>query len=215
MRQRILGGLSLVGAILLWLGRGVTEHMFFGWMVHELNPSISAIVEFGPPLFLAVLGLFLLYRGSSKTALVQPRQATGGTTSPATTPDVRTSKEEERIFVGASITPRYLLGFFEEHTGIQATQMTKPFVGKWMRLSGPLGEVLAPRPEYGAQLTFQKNDPKGETDWFRYVLIFMRFDPPWVDRLSILRRGDQLTVIGQIKTVEPLVLNLDHCELVD
>lgn len=108
-----------------------------------------------------------------------------------------------------------MLSFFEEHTGIQAAQMAKPFIGKWIKLSGRLGEVLASTPQYGAQLTFQRDDVKGERDCPHNIVVYMRFDPPWHDRLAILRRDDQLTVIGQISTIAPLVLNLVHCELVD
>lgn len=214
MRQQILGGLSLAGGILLWFGRGLTEHIFFGWMVHEMNSSAAAILEYGPPLVLALLGLYLLYRGSSATVSMQLHQGTAAT-PPVITPEVTTSQKEGKVFVGENITPRYLLNFFEEHTGIQASVLTKAFIGKWMRLSGPLGEVLATDPKYGAQLTFERDYEKPDREWFDYITVYMNFDELWIDRLAILRRGDQLTVIGEIKAVVPLVLTLHHCELVD
>ena len=42
-------------------------------------------------------------------------------------------------------------------------------------------------------------------------ICFMQFDLPWLDRLSILRRGNRLTVIGQITTVENYGVTLDPC----
>jgi hypothetical protein len=214
MRRKIWGVLSLVGAILLWFGRGFIEHIFFGWMVHEMNPSAAVILEYGPPLLLALLGVYLLSRGNSAPPPVPLHH--GSTAMPLViTPAEMASQKEDKIFVGESITPNYLLSFFEEHTGIQAAKMAKPFIGKWMRLSGRLGEVLSSAPEHGAQLSFQREDVKGEKDWSYYITVYMRFDQPWLDRLAILRRGDQVTVVGQIKRVDPLVLNLDHCELVD
>ena len=45
----------------------------------------------------------------------------------------------------------------------------------------------------------------------RGPICFMQFDSPWLDRLSILRRGNRLTVIGQITTVENYGVTLDPC----
>lgn len=43
----------------------------------------------------------------------------------------------------------------------------------------------------------------------------MFFNKPWIDRVAILKRGDKLTVIGQINTIDTLSVHLENCELVD
>ncbi len=73
-----------------------------------------------------------------------------------------------------------------------------------MRRSGRLKEVRVSRPEIGALVTLQNDDDKDP-------ICFMQFDSPWLDRLSILRRGDRLTVIGQITTVENYGVTLNPC----
>lgn len=45
---------------------------------------------------------------------------------------------------------------------------------------------------------------------------FMIFrDQGWFDRLSTLRRGDKITVIGQITRVNGIEIQLENCEIVD
>jgi len=72
------------------------------------------------------------------------------------------------VFVGENVTPKYLVSFFEEHTSIQASQMAKPFIGKWMKISGRLNEVISSKPEHGAQLSFQRDYAK-DSDCFCYM----------------------------------------------
>jgi hypothetical protein len=48
-----------------------------------------------------------------------------------------------------------------------------------------------------------------------YTTIYMYFrQPDRTDRLSILRRGTKLTVLGQIKEVRAYEFHLDNCELI-
>jgi hypothetical protein len=113
-----------------------------------------------------------------------------------------------RVFVGENITPEYLASFFKDHTAIQASQLAKPFIGKWIELSGPLGDVVCLDPKYGAQVTLQQSDD----DWNGYR--YMYFDPPWLEHLAMLRRGDPLTIIGEIKSIDGALVTMHHCELI-
>jgi hypothetical protein len=112
------------------------------------------------------------------------------------------AENSECIFVGRNITPGYLLSFFRDHTSIQATKLTEAYIGKWMPLHGKLGEVIYST-AYTTQVTFKSTS------------VFMYFHEPWIDRLTILRRGDDLMVIGQIKSIDLLSVHLDNCELRD
>jgi hypothetical protein len=40
-------------------------------------------------------------------------------------------------------------------------------------------------------------------------------DQRWLDQISMLRRGDEVTVIGQLAKVHPYSLSLEQCELVE
>jgi hypothetical protein len=150
-------------------------------------------------------------QGRTKTAIIAPASAPSfpSLTSAGEAPPIAVKPEEtERVFVPPELTPKRLRSFYRENTSIQAAELTKNYIGQWMKVTGCLGEVIGN--EFRSQVTFQHNYISLE-----YFVIFMYFREPHIDRLKILRRGDKLTVIGQIQRVESIELHLDNCELVD
>jgi hypothetical protein len=105
------------------------------------------------------------------------------------------------------VNPQYLTDFFREHTDIQAKKLLEAFIGKWMRVSGPVGDVYA-NDENNATVYF--NPPTyGRTR----VLMYFNDKATIDDRLRVLKKGDRVTVIGQIDWAWPQQLELDNCEL--
>jgi hypothetical protein len=118
------------------------------------------------------------------------------------------TRGDERIFVSASITPAHLLSFFKDRTSIQAQKLVAPFIGKWMKLSGNLDEVLSSNPSR-AQVTFSGRGLGSEL-----ACVYMCFrTEDSIDRLSILKRGDSMAVVGRITHADAIQLDLDNCEL--
>jgi len=89
------------------------------------------------------------------------------------------------------------------HRPIEST----PFIGKWMKVSGNLEEVISRTPQF-AQVTFSGRGFKSE---LAIVYMYFRTEDS-IDGLSILRRGDHMIVIGQITLVNAVQLDLDNCE---
>jgi hypothetical protein len=58
-----------------------------------------------------------------------------------------------RTFIG--VTHAYLVGLFENHTDVQAQKLLEIYIGKWMRISGQLGNVMSSSP-YFVQVTFER-----------------------------------------------------------
>jgi hypothetical protein len=88
------------------------------------------------------------------------------------------------------VTPQYLTDFFREHTDIQAKKLLEAFIGKWMRVSGPVGDVYA-NDESNATVYF--NPPTyGRTR----VLMYFNDKATIDDRLRVLKKGDRVTVVG-------------------
>lgn len=113
-----------------------------------------------------------------------------------------------RDFVSASITPEYLIGLFQGHTGIQANKLTEAYVGKWLKLSGSLDQVDSLGSD-NALVIFSGNIGRSLSS------VKMTFSSKvWVDRLSVLRRGDNITVIGKIERLDSFDVRLSECELV-
>ena len=117
-------------------------------------------------------------------------------------------KAEERNFVGASITPEVLIGFFKEHTSIQARKLIEPFIDKWMRVSGNLEEVISSIPTL-AILTFSGRGIRSD---LAGIYFYFRTEGT-IEPLRTLRRGDSLTIVGKIRDVNAVQIDLDPCEL--
>jgi hypothetical protein len=107
------------------------------------------------------------------------------------------------------VTPEYLTGFFRGgHTSIQAKKLAEAFIGKWMKISGHVDDVLGST-DLQRQVTF-----KGRSI-FNNDQVFLYFRPEWFDRLSTLKPGDKITVIGQLIEANKIEIHLANCELVD
>src|SRR5258708_22419779 len=46
-----------------------------------------------------------------------------------------------RLFVGADITPQFLVDQIKDHTEIQAATLIRVYVGKWMRFTGAIYDI--------------------------------------------------------------------------
>jgi hypothetical protein len=104
-------------------------------------------------------------------------------------------------------TPEHLVGLYREHTSVQADSLASPFIGKWIRISGPLNDAQSFK--YFVQVTFGDRTLVADKSH-----VYAYFDhKPWADRLAMLRRGDTVTLIGRIKSVDAGSLHVEHCEL--
>jgi hypothetical protein len=119
--------------------------------------------------------------------------------------DVTLTRPEERSFV--DVTPKDLRRVFEEHTEIQARMRVADVIGKWMKVSGPLGNVGDCTSSL--QVTFAYRPSP------RAVVYMYFYKKKWFDRLSFLNVGDNITVVGRIREVRGGGLYLDNCELID
>ena len=82
-----------------------------------------------------------------------------------------------------------------------------------MKITGTVRNVGAFN-GFFVQVPFENRYIQPQT-WFNYADIYCLFRKPQIDRLKILKRGDTITVIGQISRIYTKDLTLDNCELVD
>jgi hypothetical protein len=112
-----------------------------------------------------------------------------------------------------NVTPEYLLGLFEDHVSLQAEKLASVYIGKWIEISGPLGDVFPRRggkDSYTSSVVF---GDRGVASNKAYV--FMQFHDTWIDRLEVLRRGSTIKILGQITEISRAQVELDNCEIVD
>jgi|ERR1700730_13631761 len=120
-------------------------------------------------------------------------------TSPASPP-----VEEDRIFIDR--TPEQLIAEFQGVTAVQGEARVALCIGKWIRVSGPLGNVISISPTK-RMVSFAGRS--GMKD-----LVFMFFnDKGTIERLDVKSVGDPITVIGSIESVDPIQVKLERCEL--
>jgi hypothetical protein len=192
-----------VGTFLTYLGlfdpkgyKNISETDWLTFIGSDLFRTILVIVGLGL-IFLAVI------KGRH-----QPRQQVAGTNR-STQP--KAPVEQERVFVGAGVTPEYLFSLFEGKTDIQAQRTAETFIGKWMPIAGPLRSVSKWTGTY-SQVTVDL----GDAEMLKYKSMYLVFhDESYVARLEVLAPGDPITVHGRIDRIESTNVQLEDCELVD
>jgi len=107
--------------------------------------------------------------------------------------------------VTLSATPNELIRVFDGRTSAQGTQLAKAYEGKWLRVNGAVRDVHSD--SFGESIDLET--PFGEAS------VFLGFEKKWRDTLSALRKGDTVTVLGQIHRVDPHYINLRNCDLIE
>jgi hypothetical protein len=114
----------------------------------------------------------------------------------------------ETRLLAEKFTPTFLMDLCDGLTGLQAFDTLQPFIGQWMRFSGPLLHAT-PNPEFGTVgVTVDLSDAQKRRDAF---LLFTRD----MERLVGVYPGDVITAEGRIKSITSHSMTLDHCGLTD
>jgi len=207
--KKIIGFVSLLlsGAWWLGIGREFIKAIIFDRILHMVNPDVWPIAtitfQYGPPILLAALGLYLLISESSSSLHTTSTDATHRQNfrRAAILSKLR-NKYPQRII--AAVTPEYLMDLYKGQMTIDGDRAAAPFIGNWLLLSGPIRDVSRSRMNDGI-ITF---NPHGMR------LIFMYFDDQ-IDRLSVLRPKQNIWVFCQLKEATKLDVHFEHCELLD
>jgi hypothetical protein len=118
--------------------------------------------------------------------------------------ETRVEPPAERIVVDVPL--EHLASFFDELTGIQASKLVEPYIGRWIQVSGLVDQITSYTGH--AEVRLMTAPP-------REMAVYASFqDAKWIDRLRLLRRKDPLTVFGQIEYVSAVASQLKFCELV-
>jgi hypothetical protein len=114
------------------------------------------------------------------------------------------TKLEDRIFVNES--PSFLLRFFgDSRTAMQAQGLIQPYLNKWMKL--PNTQISDVEARSGGGCSITGKTPDG-------AMVMLHFAKDWAERISILRRGNTISVIGMIDSVRPNFVGYGKCEIV-
>lgn len=172
------------------------------------------------PVLVLAVGLLLLFvpvKRPDKIAITQPPNVQAGSDPPTEDKPLGLSRPPvsgDRVFV--DVTPQYLTGFYDDHTTIQGQALADAYIGKWIRLSAPFGDVW-PWSGTSSQVTFQRGsfnlyDANGLHLRSTFVYMYCR-DRTEADEFGTLQPGTPITVLGQIERVTYGTLHLGNCEL--
>jgi len=112
-----------------------------------------------------------------------------------------------RIIV--DVTPEYLMDLYKDRMTVQGDALFAPYKSKWMKLSGPAGNITSGGGPWGISVFFAL-DPGPNSG--KIVELF--FDDKWKDSLAVLRKGQKISALCQIAdAASGLILRVTSCEL--
>jgi hypothetical protein len=214
VRHRLREGLAIGADLLGVLGFAI---LIWGLVGKQLQPLLALLPTSNAAL--VVLGAVLIgiditirlgsrpHSQSSPNISLVPRVPANPSAAGAAT----TSKPPERapaprIFVDR--TPEDLTAHFKGVTTIQGEDRLARYIGKWLKVSGPLGDVAVIAPGIVRALFADRS-------LFTYNVVNMLFRHQQSnDRLVVMSPGDPITVVGEITSVDVQNVRLENCELI-
>lgn len=209
MRDKIGLILLTLGALLIGVGATVA--------VVTTGTPVAGGLLIGGGIFLFLMGVVVVMwphrvrQAPPTPAVVTPARAAPAPSAMSTSPvpaRAITPASAPKPRVKFEGTPEDLTGMFKGVTAIQGRKLVEQQFGKWMAVSGPIGNVLSSQ-EDRAFVTFQ------DRSLFNNNVVYALFrGKEWVDRLSLLHQGDPIALTGRIETVDSQGITLQDCEFV-
>lgn len=138
---------------------------------------------------------------------VAATESSPGASSPSTsqaTATQKTGEAEKQIMVSVPIGQ--LIDSVADHTMAEADRLMAPYIGKWIRVSGLVDDVTE---EAAYWLVFIQLPES-------HRLVALSFNTQTsMNQVSVLRKGEQLNVLGKIKKISSVgTPTLSNCEIV-
>jgi len=130
--------------------------------------------------------------------------------SPAEAPPVDPSVKDnqERTSVPPDVTPANLHALFEGVTQHEGRVRAKPYLGKWMKITGTVKDVM-----YEAEQGWLVPVSTEGSGWMEATIL--RFDADETPKVEMLRKGQTITAEGKIDDLTNLWLSVKNCKLLD
>lgn len=220
--RKLIGGLVVCGVAGIW--EALNYWHLIDFLITKLRGEGSAGMFLADVITSPVLRLVLILVGIgiAVKGLMEHRAAVrlpplvavpGPPSALASSPSENRASSPEKEQV-VDVEPQYLTGLFEKHTSIQAQELVKPFIGKWMNVSGPLGNAIPIRPTL-VQVSFENPNAIAGPHYPRTVVLMLCHGEERVDYVRLLKRGDMMKILGQIKEVGNHQVILDNCIFLD
>jgi hypothetical protein len=180
---------------------GAIAAVALAWVLWELESRERGLSA--PPESLISTKVAVLPENSPTLvpALGTPAPPSPIITAPVPSPGNSSTLEKQRIFV--DVSPEYLMAIYKDNMSFQADRIFADFVGKWMKLSGPIANISILGDESVSVTISSSKDILG-----------LYFDTEWKERLSVLRKGAIINAECQIKEADSWTMKFEHCRLI-
>lgn len=121
-----------------------------------------------------------------------------------------------RIVLG--VTPQYLKRLYDENTSAEADKLSAKYIGNWIDLSGPFGDVTSPSPYYHSNPEIEQRMVVtfAFRREYRGPLVIMYFDAKsWQKYLEILVKNQKISVRCRIARIISTCVELEKCEFIN
>jgi hypothetical protein len=152
----------------------------------------------------AYVPIVLFALGSAILAIRFTAPLLGPSQGPANTPAPALSSAEapaDRIFVDT--TSKFLFDLVKGQTHFQRKKITEIYMGKWLKVSGPVSNVQA--------LSSGRSVVSVGLDDVRQLSLW--FDTKWSERVGLLMMGQNVSAIGKINNISGIEIEMEDCEL--
>jgi len=116
-----------------------------------------------------------------------------------------------------TVKPKELIGFYKDNTSAQADRLMQAYVGKWMRLSLTVREIIhrpatpAGTEEYVHLMAVPTESSKAQVIFGETVSCTFR--GPQIDTVIHMRRGEVAKIVGQLESASIGSITLKNCRV--
>lgn len=103
-----------------------------------------------------------------------------------------------------TISPQDLVGLFAGRTTAEGNRLAAPYMNKWMKISGSVGNVHTYDTSSCVTLEYMSNGVY-HTE--------LRFEEKWTEHISTLRVNDVIHAVGKIQSISEATLTMEKCEI--
>ncbi len=184
------------------------------------HPSLATLTVIAMPPVLTFCGvlvyLAVTHPGTLDQSIVVPLPASPIVLPP---PDTAAVPSEEppappapRIFIHQTV--RELTAIFQDHTELNATQLSADFIGKWMKVSGSVREV-SPTFDGGVGVTLWDQQTVTAITLKDMRSAHLSFQKGQRDTVSHLQRNQTIVAVGKLTRITSGLVQLVDCEIVE
>lgn len=197
----LVGWLGFVGSFLL------LEHVVSLPRRRMIRIAVGVAIVSG----LVMLGMDR-WMVSLKAEQTEARPTQDNSLVPKPIPEA-THTTEKRTFT--DVEPKYLVGLYKKYSSAQADEAIKTYIGKWIKMSGIVGDVNREKRFDEPDIVSMFIDVENANHKLLYIVSADFEEQRWMDRALIFSRGEKVTVIGKIRRVGYSSVHLEKCDIVE